>query len=182
MLAWMVHGFLPQKSARADENPSSHEAAPAPAPALPRAAQVDGEIDDWPPGTPPPPGYRWDSRSHGTLVNIGTGLFAIGYAPALAIGSTNNEDLLHPGAPHSLWLIAPLAGPFVLLGDASSDVERVLLLTDGAFQAAGIAMWVVGLAWRVPILVHDEKAALRVRPAPLLLGRGGGGLALQGTF
>ncbi|MGH7437143.1 MAG: hypothetical protein ACRENE_15825, partial [Polyangiaceae bacterium] len=121
-------------------------------------------------------------RAHNTLVNIGGGLFALGYLPALAIGATNNEDLLHPGAPRSLWLIAPLAGPFALLGDASSDVERVLLITDGAFQAAGIATWVVGLAWRVPILVHDEKATFGVRPIPLLLGRGGGGLALQGWF
>ncbi|MGH7438161.1 MAG: hypothetical protein ACRENE_20955, partial [Polyangiaceae bacterium] len=56
--ASMVHGLLAQKSARADEIPPSHEAAtapaPAPAPGLPRAAEVDGEIDDWPPGQPPP--------------------------------------------------------------------------------------------------------------------------------
>ena len=169
------------RSARADDGVQSG-ATPATAPPLPRASTVDGDIEGWPADQPLPPGYRWDSRPHSTLVNIGTGLFALGYAPALAIGAIGNEDLLHPGDPLGLWLLAPLAGPFVLLGDARNDIASVLLLADGAFQAVGMGLTVVGLVWRRPVLVPTAKSAVRVAPTPLVLGKGGGGLALFGTF
>lgn len=167
--------------ARADDGAQS-SAAPAGAPPLPRASQVDGDIEDWPAGQPLPAGYRWDSKAHSTLVNIGTGLFALGYAPALAIGSIGNEDLLHPGDPVGLWLVAPIAGPFVLLGDARNDVASVLLLTDGLFQAVGVGLATIGLLWRKPILVRSDEPTVRVAPALRVLGKGGGAVGLVGTF
>lgn len=142
---------------------------------------VDGDIEDWPAGNPVPPGYRWDSKPHSAIVNIGTGLFALGYVPAFAIAASGNDDLLHPGDPQGLWLFAPIAGPFVLLGEARNDVARVLLITDGVFQTVGVGLAAVGLLWRTPILVRSETT-LRVAPTPLVLGNGGGALGLAGTF
>jgi hypothetical protein len=167
--------------ARADDGTQS-PATPATAPPLPQASEVDGEIDDWPAGHAPPPGYRWDSKPHALLANIGAGLFALGYVPAFAIAAAGNDDLLHPGNPRSLWLFAPIAGPFVLLGDARNDFASVLLITDGVFQAVGVGLAAVGLLWRIPILVRSEKSTLRIEATPLVLGKRGGALRLEGTF
>ena len=93
------------RPARAEDGVQSG-VTPATASPLPRASTVDGDIEDWPAGNPVPPGYRWDSKPHSAIVNIGTGLFALGYVPAFAIAASGNDDLLHPGDPQGLWLFA----------------------------------------------------------------------------
>ncbi len=146
-------------------------ARPATASPLPNASEVDGEIEDWPAGHALPPGYRWDSKPHSALANIGTGLFALGYVPAFAIAASGNDDLLHPGNPQSLWLFAPIAGPFVLLGDARSDFASVLLVADGVFQAVGVGLAAVGPCGGHPSLCGARSLRCASRPHRSFLGR-----------
>jgi hypothetical protein len=172
---------------RADEGAGAgaqadHKAA-APSPTSPAPpAEWGPEIDDWPPGKPPPAGYHVSSRSHprAALVDSGAALLVIPYALSFAIAAIGNENLFDPHDKSTLWLFCPVAGPLVLMGTAPDRGERILLGLDGGLQALGAGLIALGLTWRIPILERDRGLVLA--PAPLLVGGRPRGLALTGAF
>ncbi len=108
--------------------------------------------------------------------------FALSYGAALIVAATSS----HAGDNR---LFVPLLGPWLDLGarggcpigNQSCDREttyKILLVTDGVFQAAGILAIASGL------LSSDERTAstTKVRVVPVSLAYGSPGLAAFGRF
>jgi len=170
LLAEAVTGGADQEARVDDDTHPASKQVPPIAPAPLRATDVDpAEIEDWPPNQPPPTGYRWGSRARTPIVQSGLALWAIAYVPSFFIGMIGNGNLAQSATP-SAWLMVPIAGPFILLGDATGSTAKALLITDGAFQAVGAGLITLGLLWQVPILVREQKAASAVRPRLVLRG------------
>jgi hypothetical protein len=158
-------------------------AAPAhadpPAPAGP-AAPLDGA---WHEGDPVPTGYHVVRRYQEWLVATGASLFVASY---LASAVAANTGYLTVGATVSarsnLWV--PFAGPFIMLGDATTTrATGALLVLDGLAQLGGATMFLYGLATPAKVLMKNEPAA---RPAAISLGpllaRKTSGIMVNGTF
>jgi hypothetical protein len=127
-----------------------------------------------------PNGLSLGLKAHNAIVQSAAALWPIAYLPSLFIGMIGNENLAQ-SATRSAWLMVPIAGPFVLLGHATGSTAKALLIADGAFQAVGASLMTLGLLWRVPILVREEKAVLAVRPSLVLRG-GDVELGMEGRF
>jgi len=121
------------------------------------------------------------------MVGSGIGTFALSYLPAVVVGATSSL-----GADRTLFV--PLAGPWMDLTQRprcgpvvscnAEDTDKVLLITDGVFQAIGALTIVGGFL----TTVHETKTvrAADLRPT-LHLGTGsvggkGYGLLAFGTF
>jgi hypothetical protein len=155
----------------------------------------------WRPGDPVPTGYRFVKPRLGrTLALIGAGTFIAAYLPPLALGMVSVDvrllGLVQPYfrggdteyGPPEVQLI-PIAGPFVYVALHNTDPGltsgwRAFYLADGAGQAAGAVVAVVGAmldAGTKPRLVRDDPAELQIRVQPTIDQRAMG-LALVGSF
>jgi hypothetical protein len=86
------------------------------------------------------------TRPSMTMVGSGVFIFGLSYLPALVVGATSGLD-------SDRTLFVPIAGPWIDLGQRpgcspatrcnTENTNKVLLVTDGAFQAAG-ALTVAG--------------------------------------
>ena len=129
------------------------------------------------PTEPIPPGYHLEPSNDDratTARNAGIGFFVLSYGAAY-VGALS--------APSSLaWLYVPLVGPWALLDDAEDfapkggvRLTKMLLVTDGAFQIAGVLMWIGGTLGRGQQLLKnpkqtEEQARVWISPT---LGRAG---------
>ncbi len=110
------------------------------------------------------------------LVIAGAVTFGSTYVISAAIAAgfldDNNGDDMVP-------LFIPVAGPFVAIGTAdTSPIATTALIIDGLAQAAGVALFVVGLTDEEKIWKRNDLT-MRVAPMPLA---NGGGAALIGEF
>lgn len=123
------------------------------------------------------------------MVGSGVVIFGLSYIPAVIAGSTS-------GLPADRTLFVPLAGPWIDLTQrpgcpASSSscngetTDKVLLVTDGIFQALG-ALTVLGGFLDT---AHETKTVQRaavleptVKVSPASMGAGGYGVVALGTF
>lgn len=181
--------------------PSQPAPAPAPAPA-PQQVEVNIEERQQPAMQPaagpvytrPAPGaaegetesyYAGPSRG---MLFTGIGLFAVSYGAAAIVSGTSDED-----ADDSL--IVPIAGPWMSLadrpdcgGDAGVDCDeentnKVLLVTDGVFQAIGAGL-IVGSFLAPEKRTRTEYRTAKgpqVRVFPVT-GRSTLGVGALGTF
>lgn len=173
-----VAGFAPV--ARADDRPLSTGSAAQRLPAaLPAVDPVALAV--WPTDRSPPPGYHWSSKPREAMIDAGTGLLLLGYVPGFAIAASNNDNLLDSSGDSSRWLFLPIAGPFVLAGQATGDFAKAVLVTDGLMQAVGVGLATLGLCWRIPVLV-PEVATVRIVTSPLLVGARGTGVGIATMF
>lgn len=132
--------------------------------------------------TPPPsdaglPATQLEKRSHRGLVLAGALLFGASYAASFAFGvvlAGFQGDAGGRVSPESFWI--PVAGPFVALAQAGQIEPWVL--ADGLAQTAGVAMMIVGVAWKQTV----PHTSARVMLTPARVGGSANGLALAGTF
>jgi hypothetical protein len=84
------------------------------------------------------------------------------------------------GADDVVWPLAlPVVGPFVTMGTANArGAGLAALLLDGVIQTGGLAMLIVGLAVKKPVLVLQQATEARLRISPSL-GPTGAGFGLR---
>jgi hypothetical protein len=122
-----------------------------------------------------------------TMVGSGVVIFGLSYIPAFIVGVSSGLDADHT-------LLVPLAGPWIDFGQRpgcspatqcnTENTNKVLLATDGVFQAIG-ALTVVG-GFLTP--AHEETrskrgvAGLTLHLSPAQVGSSGYGMLASGTF
>jgi hypothetical protein len=165
--------------------PSTTVVTPAPQPPQPQQPVV---IVNPQPTTParttvvqPAPSYEveeWNAPVFAT----GALVFAASYGASAIVASTSD----HPGAER---LYVPVAGPWLALNDwgdcpienprcDENTTEKVLLVADGVFQAAGVLTMVTGLLTPTTRTVYTQRTAdttVKVRPTK-------NGFAVVGRF
>jgi len=120
------------------------------------------------------------------LVASGVVIFGLAYVPAVAVGVTSGLDA-------DRTLVVPIAGPWINLtqrpgcsGDACNgeNTNKVLLVTDGVFQAIGVLTTLGGFL--MPVQEHRTVRSAEASPtwqiSPASFGAGTYGLKVFGTF
>ncbi len=121
------------------------------------------------------------------MVGSGIGTFTLSYIPAVVVGATSGLDA-------DRMLFVPLAGPWMdlaqrprcgpVLSCKPEDTDKVLLVTDGVFQAIGAITIVGGFLTtsheRRTVRAADRGLTLRISPASV--GGKGYGLVALGSF
>jgi hypothetical protein len=166
----------PQTSDPYDANPPSSTTTvvtPAPQPPQPQQPVVVVNPEPRPARTTivqPPPSYeveQWNAPVFAT----GALVFAASYGASVIVASTSD----HPGADR---LYVPVIGPWLALNDwgncpieqprcDENTTEKVLLVADGVFQAAGVITMVTGLLTPTTRTVYTSRTAdtsIKVRP------------------
>jgi hypothetical protein len=121
------------------------------------------------------------------MVGSGIGTFTLSYLPAVVVGATSGLD-----ADRTLFV--PLAGPWLdltqrprcgpIVSCNTEDTDKVLLITDGVFQAIGAISIVGGFLTTTretrTVRAADMRPTLRISPASV--GGKGYGLIALGSF
>jgi hypothetical protein len=122
------------------------------------------------------------------MVGSGIVIFGLAYVPAVVVGSSSGLDA-------DRTLLVPVAGPWIDLtqrptscsgGSACNqeNTNKVLLVTDGVFQAIGVLTTVGGFL--TPAHERTTVETASVGPtwhlSPASLGAGAYGMAAAGTF
>jgi len=140
---------------------------------VPQSVALSGPAHmDWDDDRTPPPGYHLETRIRKGLVIGGAVTFGTMYL-FTALGAAAANDL--GGSAGALYV--PIAGPFLYMGETSSQSGKVLLAIDGIAQAAGAAMLIAGLAAPKTIAVRNDLAKIEIKP---MIGPGTAGFV--GTF
>ncbi|HEY8091425.1 MAG TPA: hypothetical protein VIF09_26355 [Polyangiaceae bacterium] len=137
-------------------------------------------------GDPVPAGYHLEDQPRNGLVVGGWVLLLVPYglSAVTALGTKGDNE--------STWLYAPVVGPWITLGrrayngcdptqkgvteglGCTADVFAVMgLVLDGALQATGITLLLLGYLNPRTVVVRDEPA-LRIFPARIGSGQGVG--------
>ena len=160
---------------------------------VPQSVAMSGsrEIKDWSEGEPIPPGYHPRTRVRtglivAGLVTFGTVYLAFNVLPAAAsldvckaIGGTVKTN-----CNDASMLFIPVVGPFIqATRTGDSAALTTLLVIDGVAQAAGVAMFIAGLAWQKTTLVRNDLGSNTAPAKPTIMpywaGTSGG---LVGAF
>lgn len=151
---------------------------------VPQSVALSGpeELEDFDEGRPLPAGYTPVKRKRKGLIIGGAITFGVTYSLSIlvaAAGADSNFGGSNPVA--ALWV--PVVGPFIQMAkDNDSATASVILAADGLAQAAGVAMFVVGLAAPRTVLVrNDLVGGMKVQLTPML-GRNMNGVGLAGSF
>jgi hypothetical protein len=143
---------------------------------------------------PPPPVVTQETTSQArgpsmAMVGSGVVIFGLSYVPAVIAGSVSN-------LPADRTLFVPIAGPWIDLtqrpgcpaSSSSCNAEttnKVLLVTDGVFQAVG-ALTVLGGFLTTAHETTTVQRAAALHPAlklsPASIGAGGYGMVAVGAF
>jgi hypothetical protein len=138
------------------------------------------ELRHWREGDPIPPGYHPEEKPRDGLAIAGGIVFAIPYFISLlvAASSHNSTDEV---------LYAPVIGPFLRIGDNSAGtnvadiVADVFLAMDGAAQAGGVTMLILGTTTTKTVLVRNDVASMPVI-VPMRFGNDGYGVGVAARF
>jgi hypothetical protein len=139
----------------------------------PQAPSVGPMKMDWDDRRPAPAGYRLESHIREDLVISGAVTLGTFYA-LTALGAAISNDL-EKGSATALYI--PIAGPFVQLGNSTSETGKFFLILDGLIQTTGAVLLVAGLVAPKTVAVREDVAKIRIRP---VVGPGSAGLV--GTF
>jgi hypothetical protein len=85
-----------------------------------------------------------------------------------------------PENHRSLSYNVPLVGAFMRANDADREESRLFWNVAGAGQVAGVVLFALGVMMRRPVAAPGATSAVTV--TPMQLGKGTGGLGLNGTF
>jgi hypothetical protein len=151
------------------------------APATDAPTSRPAYLDEWPDGTPPPPGYHWVTRPRLGPVIAGATVLGVLWGISALTGAIG-YDTTTPHDSDYLWLYMPVAGPFFELSNSTTASASVVLVIDGLAQTAGAALLIYGLTSPVSRLTRNDVGSLHVLPIPMAMGRNAGGLGLVGTF
>jgi len=151
---------------------------------VPQSVALSGPrvIKDWREGDPIPPGYHPAQRTRTGMVVGGAVMFGVPYLISALVGAGTADN----GCCGAMFI--PVVGPFVQMtqwhtSDASAvDTGDIFLVLDGALQAAGVAMFVYGLAVPKTVLVRNDLGIFKnVTPTPMV-GKNFTGVGLTGQF
>ncbi|HEY1960027.1 MAG TPA: hypothetical protein VGH28_30670 [Polyangiaceae bacterium] len=155
---------------------------------VPQSVAMSGPrvIRDWHEGDPIPPGYHPSARIRGSLVGGGAGLFGGTYLVSLLVAAIGEDacsgsfggTCKNEAAP----LFIPVVGPFITMGNTDSATADVFLVVDGLAQAAGVAMFIYGLAVPKTVLVRNDLGFLKNVTAAPIVAKSFTGLGLTGQF
>lgn len=127
-------------------------------------------------GQETPPGYTLGTEARKGMVIGGAITFGTLYLLSAAAAASAQDDpaLFDQRAP----LFAPVVGPFIALGtEQPAATGSLALVVDGAGQAAGLALFIVGLAMPRKVWLRSDLIAVTPIAAPGLAG-----LGLKGQF
>jgi len=152
---------------------------------IPQSVALSGPrvIRDWHVGEPIPPGYHPAERIRSGLVAGGATMFGVPYLISALVAAGGADS----GCCGAMWI--PVVGPLIQMTqwgpgtDASAtEAGDIFLVLDGALQAAGIAMFVYGLAVPKTVLVRNDLGFLKNVTATPIVGKNFNGLGLSGQF
>lgn len=158
---------------------------------VPQSVAMSGprEIRDWSEGDPIPPGYHPTTSIRRGLVIAGAVTFGAVYllnvltAAASLDACKAYSSVTNSTCTDASMLFIPVVGPFIQVTRTSGSASlSTLLVIDGIAEAAGVFMFVAGLAWqRTSLIRNDLGRNTPAKPtiAPYFSGAGGG---LVGTF
>jgi len=139
---------------------------------VPQSVAMSGPriIRDWHEGDPIPPGYHPESRIRTGLVTGGATMFGVPYLISILTAAIGSDS----GCCTAMWV--PVVGPFIQMGawNAGTDSSAVatgdvFLVIDGVLQAAGVAMFVYGLAVPKTVLVRNDLGMFKnITPTPIV--------------
>ena len=153
---------------------------------VPQSVALSGphELRDWSEGEPIPAGYHPVERIRKGMVIGGAVTFGSLYLISLFVAAAGSDSTetgeSNPEA--AMWI--PVAGPFIQMGRTDSATGNLVLAVDGLAQAAGVSMFIYGLASPAKVLIRNDLAgqnALKLSIAPIL-SKGMSGAGLVGTF
>lgn len=150
---------------------------------VPQSVAMSGPriIKDYEPGDPVPPGYHAETRARtGLIVGGAVTLGTLWLISALVGAAMNDVNEYSTRTTRGDFLFVPVAGPFLQLINTETSSGKTVLVIDGAGQAAGAAMLIVGLTSPRTLLVRNDLAEVRI--APVNVGERGTGLGLVGRF
>lgn len=141
---------------------------------------------------PPPPVVTEQTTSQAVgpsmpMVVSGIVIFGLSYVPAVAVGSSSGLDA-------DRTLLVPIAGPWIDLtqrpgcnggsGCNTENTNKVLLVTDGVFQAIGVLTTLGGFLTTAHerTTVQSADSGLKVQVSPASFGDGSYGMKALGTF
>jgi len=159
---------------------------------VPQSVAMSGPrmIKDWNEGDPIPPGYHPTTRIKkgfviAGAVTFGTTYLITAFGASIADAASSNS---------ASALFVPIAGPFIQMGQCGNGgcgaVGDFWLGFDGVVQAAGLAMFIYGLASPTTVLVRNDLGSnemkpkapkLALTPVPILSGTTQG-IGLLGQF
>jgi len=193
---------LSMPRAYADGTPSQPPAQPPPASALapngeyvaplqqptqqvyvPQSVALSGPriIKDYEEGEPVPPGYHPDTRVRTGFVVGGAVTFGVLYLLSVLVGAAITDTNRALGEKERGELLyVPVAGPFLQMMNTESSTGNVMLAIDGAGQALGATLLIVGITSPRTVLVRNDLGQVRIMP--MKMGQSGGGIGLGGTF
>jgi hypothetical protein len=143
-------------------------------------------------GAEVPEGYRKDTRVRrglvvGGAVTFGTTWLLSALSATVMLRSDDSGDDYggnyrnsDKGMPGAAALYVPVAGPFIAIHTLDTEgAGTAVLFVDGLAQAAGVSMFIAGLAAKRTVLVKTPEASMSFAPtapgAP-------SGASLIGTF
>jgi len=151
---------------------------------VPQSVALSGPrvIKDWREGDPIPPGYHPAERARTGLIVGGATMFGVPYLISALSAAITADN----GCCTAMWI--PVVGPFIQMTqwhttDASAvDTGDFFLVLDGALQAAGVALFVYGLAVPKTVLVRNDLGMFKNVTASPVVGKNFTGLGLSGQF
>ncbi|APR75066.1 Hypothetical protein A7982_00412 [Minicystis rosea] len=167
--------------------PPGYEPQVAPPPQLPPGYYVPGSvavsgprrITDWEEGEPIPPGYHPVTRIRKGLVIGGAVTFGVTYLLTALTGAAISDI---GGSKSAKLLLIPIGGPFAVLS-THSTLGDFFCVFDGIVQAAGVGMFIAGLAAPKTVLVRNDLAKhFDIKPMPMTFGRNSAGFGFVGSF
>lgn len=158
---------------------------------VPQSVAMSGPrvLRDWQPGEPIPPGYHPATRARTGMIAGGLTMFGAPYLISVLIAAVGEDahsscytysttGCTNSAAP----LFIPVVGPFITMGNTDSATADVFLIVDGLLQAAGIGMFIYGVAVPKTVLVRNDLGKVKINPPMPFVGRNSAGLGLSGTF
>jgi hypothetical protein len=160
---------------------------------VPQSVAMSGPrvLRDWHEGEPIPPGYHPATRARTGLIAGGLTMFGAPYLISVLVAAGNADS----GNANALYI--PVIGPFIQMGnvpgrtdqygfntcDAScTGVADVFLVLDGVLQAAGIGLFIWGVAVPHTVLVRNDLGKVKFNPPTPFVTHNSAGMALSGTF
>ena len=156
---------------------------------VPQSVAMSGPrvLRDWQPGEPIPPGYHPATRVRGSMIGGGVGMFGGAYLISVLVAAIGEDahsscysstGCTNSAAP----LFIPVVGPFITMGNTDSATADVFLVVDGLLQAAGVAMFIYGVAVPKTVLVRNDLGKVKFNPPMPFVGKNSAGIGLSGSF
>lgn len=128
-------------------------------------------------GEAPPPGYHTETKSLKGVWVAGLSMWASSYFLSVLGGGIADAAEGYDEGKYIYYSLIPVAGPFVIAGHDEIGIGgKMPFILFGAVQAAGLGMFIGGLAAKQKIWVADD-VAFEVEPTIGL-----GTLGLNATF